>query len=299
MRRFLALLKFELKKTLSRKKAILFLLALNVVPLLASILSLMIYIKFKGWGLGPVSLSMLVSMMKNLFIAHIKLFAWISPFFLALVIGDSISGEAGRGHLKTLLLTPVTREQVIVGKAISILGFLLLAVIFGGFLLQVDLWVARALTDSPTLIPDVLAGKLADNQPDLTLVSTSAAAQLFVMLFIANLAMVGFFILFAMFSDMPILMAFISLIVLMSMQTYVLMAPFLAKLDDRHEKVAQWIFTRHLSNLFDFDVMQKILDGSITLTAQAIREPLTACLGWAVFFFLLAILIFRRKHILS
>lgn len=292
MTRFLTLVRFELVKVLARKKAILFLLALNVVPLLASVIALLVYLKMKGLGLGGLEYSVLVEMVRGLFTAHMLLFGWISPFFLALVIGDSFSGEAGRGYLKLLLLTPVRRWQVVVAKALAVLVFLLLAVALGGFFLQLDLWVARAVTENPSMIWDVKPATTA-------LVETSAALQLFVLSFLANLALVGFFILFSMFSESPVLMAFISLIVLMTMQTYVLMAPYLTKLDARYGQVADWCFTRHLSRMSEIKTVQGILQKSLSLADPWVREPMVASLGWAAFFFLLAIVVFQRKQILS
>lgn len=292
MRRFLTLIRFEMVKVLARKKAFLFLLALNVVPLLASIVALLIYLKLKGWGLGGFEFSVLVEMVRGLFIAHMVVFAWISPFFLALVIGDSVSGEAGRGSLKILLLTPVERWQVVVAKAVAVLVFLMLAVALGGFFLQLDLWVARAMTESPAMRWDVKTASTA-------LVETTAALQLFVLSFLSHLALVGFFLVFAQFSESPIMMAFISLIVLMTMQVYVLMAPHLAHLDPRFGQVADWCFTRHLSKLSSIETVQGILDQRLSLWHPDVWQPLRDGLGWAAFFFAVAILLFRRRPILN
>jgi ABC-type transport system involved in multi-copper enzyme maturation permease subunit len=298
VRRFMTLAMFEIRKVFVRKKAILFLLALNVIPILSGLLSLLIYVKFKGWGLGTMQLTPLVEMMRALFAGHIKLFAWISPFFLALVIGDSISGESGAGHLKTLLLTPVHRWQVLVAKGVAVLCFLLLAVMVGGLFLQGTLWVARAITDSPSIIRDLPAEPTAHfPEVSTTLVSTKAALRLLVMTFAANLAMVSFFILLALLSDSAIMSAFLSLTILMSMQSYVLMAPFLARLDDRFGTVAEWCFTRHLSQLFDLSTIQGILERGQALTEAAIWNPMIAGLGWAAAFFALAMFYFSRRPI--
>ncbi len=292
MSRFLPLIRFEMVKVLARKKAFLFLLALNVVPLLASVIALLIYVKLKGWGLGGFEFSVLVEMVRGLFTAHMVVFAWISPFFLSLVIGDSFSGEAGRGSLKILLLTPIERWQVVVAKALAVLVFLVVAVALGGFFLQLDLWVARAMTESPAIRWDI--------QPtSTTLVETAAALQLFVLSFLSHLALVGFFIVFAQFSESPIMMAFVSLIVLMTMQLYVLMAPHLARLDPRFGQVADWCFTRHLSKLSSIETVQGILDKRLSLGHPDVWRPMLDSLGWAALFFAVAILLFRRKPILN
>lgn len=292
MRRLLILFAFELKKVLARKKAILFLLALNVVPILASIAAMLAYLKMRSLGLGSLEYSVLVEMVQALFTAHMKLFAWISPFFLALVVGDSVSGEAGRGHLKTLLLTPVARWQVLLAKAAAVMTFLLLAVALGGLFLQIDLWVAHSMSRSGAIIMDVrdTGAVLADSRTALRLLTIS---------FMSNLAMVSYFLLAALFFETPILMAFSSLIPLMGMQTYVLMAPYLAKLDESYARWLPWCFTRHLSELTDIQTINGVLKQSLTLTSSDVWGPLTGSIGWAAAFFALALFVFHRRQVLS
>ncbi|HNW35759.1 MAG TPA: ABC transporter permease subunit [Candidatus Ozemobacteraceae bacterium] len=292
MRRLMVLFAFELKKVLARKKAILFLLALNVVPILASIAALLAYLKMRSLGLGSIEYSMLVEMVQALFTAHMKLFAWISPFFLALVVGDILSGEAGRGHLKTLLLTPVARWQVLLAKAAAVMIFLLMAVALGGLFLQIDLWVAHSMSQSGAIIMDIrdTGAVLADSRTALRLLTIS---------FMANLAMVAYFLLTALFFETPILMAFVSLIILMTMQTYVLMAPYLMKLDDAYARWLPWCFTRHLSQLTDLQTINGVLNQSLMLTSSEVWEPLTGSLGWAGLFLALAMFVFHRRQFFS
>lgn len=292
MRRLMVLFAFELKKVLARKKAILFLLALNVVPILASIAALLAYLKMRSLGLGSIEYSMLVEMVQALFTAHMKLFAWISPFFLALVVGDILSGEAGRGHLKTLLLTPVARWQVLLAKAAAVMIFLLMAVALGGLFLQIDLWVAHSMSQSGAIIMDIrdTGAVLADSRTALRLLTIS---------FMANLAMVAYFLLTALFFETPILMAFVSLIILMTMQTYVLMAPYLMKLDDAYARWLPWCFTRHLSQLTDLQTINGVLNQTLTLTSSEVWEPLAGSLGWAGLFLALAMFVFHRRQFFS
>ncbi|MBI3038429.1 hypothetical protein HYY75_05165 [bacterium] len=255
-------------------------IALNVVPILASILALLVYAKVKTWGLGGLEFSMLVKMMKALFTAHLKLFFWISPFFLALVIGDSFSGESGKGYLK-----------IILGKSFAIVIFLLLAVTLGGIFLQVDIWVARLVSVSPGVIMDMTA--------NASIIDSITALRVLFIMFVANLTFIGFFILFSQFWDSPILMALASLIVLMSIQTYVLMAPFLARFDPIYAALEKWCFTRHLSNLFAMENISSVLSNDLTLSDERLWNPLVASFGWAIFFFLIAWLFFERKPILN
>ncbi len=294
MNRFSVLVRFEIRKILSQKKAILFLLALNVIPILASFIALLIFIKFKGLGFGNIEFSVLLQLVRGLFTGHMKFFLFIAPFFLALVVGDSFSGESGRGYLKTLLLTPVARWQIVCAKAISILLFLLLAVALGGFFLQLNLWVARAITDSPTLVMDI-----GEKDVSTSLVEFGTGMRLLFLSFVTNLTLVGFFILFSLFFDSAIIMTFVSLIVLMGIQTFTMMAPYLDKLDDRYGKIAEWLFTKPLSQLSDLNIITGLLEKKYDLGTQVVMEPLASSLAWAIFFFLLSFLVFERRQILN
>ncbi|HNX74219.1 MAG TPA: ABC transporter permease [Candidatus Rifleibacterium sp.] len=301
MRRMLFLILFELKKILNRKKALLFLLALNVVPLVASLGLLVAYVKFKGFGFGEIQFSVLYEVVQGLFTAHFKLFAFIAPFFLALVVGDSFSTELGRGYMKTLLLTPVRRWQVISAKTMAIMLFLLLAVSLGGFFLQCDLLVARSLTQPTGLLSnDLLPGGLSTQiDKPLNLVSTSSAAQLLTMTFLANLMLIGFFIVFALFFESAILMTFTSLSVLMGVHTFFLIATnFLNKIDVWYDQAAKWCFTRHLDELFSINTINSILDGRASLMTDHVFAAWTAAFAWAVLFYAIAVLLFSRRQIL-
>lgn len=296
MRRMLFLILFELKKILNRKKALLFLLALNVVPLVASLALIVAYVKFKGFGFGEVQFSVLYEVVQGLFTAHFKLFAFIAPFFLALVVGDSFSTELSRGYMKMLLLTPVRRWQVISAKTVAIMLFLLLAVCLGGFFLQADLLVARSLSQNSGVLPGVLETELA--RP-IYLVSTSSAMQLLALTFMANLMLIGFFTVFALFFESAILMSFTSLSVLMGVHTFYLIATtLLNKIDIWYEHAAEWCFTRHLDELFSISNIDKMLEGRVNLLSDGIYGAWTATFGWAVFFFAIAVLLFSRRQIL-
>ncbi|HNS08780.1 MAG TPA: hypothetical protein PKN29_03715 [Candidatus Ozemobacteraceae bacterium] len=300
MRRMLFLILFELKKILNRKKALLFLLALNIVPLVASLALIVAYVKFKGFGFGEVQFSVLHEIVKGLFTAHFKLFAFIAPFFLALVVGDSFSTELSRGYMKMLLLTPVRRWQVITAKTLAIMLFLLLAVCLGGFFLQADLLVARSLTQTSGLLPNALPDALnVDISKPLYLVSTSSAFQLLVLTFVGNLMLIGFFIVFALFFESAILMSFTSLSALMGIHTFYLIASsLLNKIDVWYESAAKWCFTRHLDELFSVNTIETILESRGNLLTDNIFTAWQSSLGWAVLFYAIAVLLFSRRQIL-
>lgn len=294
MHRLITLIKFELKKILNRKKALLFLLALNVVPLVASIALLIAYIKFRGFGFGEVQFSALYEIVQGLFTGHVKLFSFVAPFFLALVVGDSFSTEFSRGYMKMLLLTPVRRWQVITAKTLAIMIFLLIAVCLGGLFLQADLLVARALTQSSGILP-----ASADYSGPLSLVSTGAALQLLAMTFLGNLMLIGFFIVFALFFESAILMSFCSLSALMGVHTFYLIATnLLSKIDAWYGRAAEWCFSRHLDSLFSVATIEKVLEGKATLLSAEIWSTLVSISGWSVLFFVVAVAIFSRRQIL-
>lgn len=298
MQRMLILTLFELKKILSRKKALLFLLALNIVPLVASLALLIAYARFKGFGPGEVHFRVFYEGVQWLFTAHIKLFTYIAPFFLALVVGDSFSTEFNRGYMKMLLITPVRRWQVITAKTVSIMLFLLLAVTIGGILLQTDLLIARAITQNSAL-ENILQDKIDVGEDKVQLVGTGAALQLLFMTFVGNLMLIGFFILFSLFFESAIIMAFSSLSLLMGLHTYYLIASnLLGKLDVWYADIAQWCFSRHLSDLFSVKCINNILVEEISVVDSAVLSSLGSAFAWALFFYFIALLIFSRKQIL-
>ncbi|HAE39993.1 MAG TPA: hypothetical protein DCG57_15390 [Candidatus Riflebacteria bacterium] len=307
MKRMLFLILFELKKILNRKKALLFLLALNVVPLVASLALLIAFVKFRGFGFGQIQFSVLYEIVQGLFTGHVKLFAFIAPFFLALVVGDSFSTEFSRGYMKMLLLTPINRWQVITAKTVAIMIFLLLAVAIGGMFLQADLLIARTLTQnsgdiSDTLLqsmPESVRNSLPSDAKPLYLVSTTSALQLLAMTFFGNLMLIGFFIVFSLFFESAILMSFTSLSVLMAVHTFYLIATgLLSKIDPVYNQLAQWCFTRHLDDLFAVKSIQNILEGKAGLLSEGIFSSLLAISFWTAAFYLLATLIFSRRQIL-
>ncbi|MDN5280236.1 MAG: family transporter protein [Clostridiales bacterium] len=300
MQRMIVLILFELKKILTRKKALLFLIALNVIPLVASIALIIAYLKFKSFGFGEVQFSMLYEIVQALFTGHIKLFSYIAPFFLALVVGDSFSTEFNKGYMKMLLITPVRRWQVISAKTIAVMLFLLLAVTIGGIFLQADLFVARAITQNSGAIPQqMLPDSLGNLDKPTHLVSSLAALQLLFMTFAGNLMLVGFFILFSLFFESAIIMSFTSLSVLMGLHTfYIIASNFLGKIDVWYTDLAAWVFSRHLSDLFSVSRIEGILEGKLSLFSSEVLSTLGSSFGWAALFYLLALAVFSRKQIL-
>ena len=310
MTRMLNLILFELKKILNNKKAFLFLMVLNITPIIASIVLLLVYLTCKGLGLGEIQFTGMKTIIQNLFTGHFTLFAYIAPFFLALIVGDSFSTEFGRGYMKMLLLTPVKRWQVVTAKTISIITYLLIAVLLGGLILQTDLLVARAVTQPTGILPPSLQAKALDSS--LSMVSFSSATQLLILTFVSNLMLIGFFIFLSMFFESAILMSFSSLGIIMGIQVFYLsttvLSTFFAGFKDGSSlKILITIFdflakhccfTRHYTDLFTWKVIQDILDGKSSLLSTNIATSLGYCFLWSVIFYGIATFVFSRKQVL-
>lgn len=311
MQRMMNLILFELKKILNNKKAFLFLLVLNITPIVASLILLIVYITCRGLGFGDVQFMGMKKAVQYMFTGHFTLFSYIAPFFLALIVGDSFSTEFGKGYMKMLLVTPVKRWQVITAKSVAVITFLLIAVLLGGLILQTDLLIARGVTQPSGIMPNSFQTKAMDSS--LAMVTFSSAFQLLLITFIANLMMIGFFIVFSMFFESAILMSFCSLSAVMAIQVFYWSSDILkALLSDVSKgfsnlnlliRTFDWIstnccFTRFFTSLFSVNLIQDILDRKLTLMSENIYEPLWLCVVWSLIFYCLATFIFSRKQIL-
>ncbi len=311
MERMKNLILFELKKILNNKKAFLFLLVLNMVPLVSSLILLITYITCRGLGLGDIQFIGMKKAIQFMFTGHFTIFSYIAPFFLALIVGDSFSTEFGRGYMKMLLITPVKRWQIIVAKSVSVITFLLIAVVLGALILQTDLLIAKGITQPMGVLPQNLQAKAMDSS--LSMVTASSAAQLFVISFIANIMMIGFFIVFSMFFESAILMAFCSLSAILGIHVFywssdilkTLLSGFLTKgsslefLIVSFDNISKYLcFTRYYTDLFDINTIQELLNGKISIFADKVFGPLEFCLVWILIFYWLANHIFLRKQIL-
>lgn len=320
MKRLMNLVLFEIRKILNRKKAFLFLLVMNIVPVVSSIVLLIAYISCKGFGFGNVQFAAMKSMVQGLFSAHFTIFGYTAPFFLALIVGDSFSTEFGKGYMKMLLITPIRRWQVITAKSISVMCYLLVAVALGGLILQADLLIAKGITD-PGILPASVAEEMGVTvSPEMTeniiktlpenvqkrvslnnsivMVSASSAMQLLVVTFVANLMLIGFLIVFSMFFESAILMSFCSLAAIMAIHVFYWSSKIFGPVVEWLKTVAKLCFTRHFTDLFSINLIKDVIEGKINLLSDKIFEPMGYSLLWAVIFYALAVFIFSRKQIL-
>ncbi len=290
MPRFVLLVGFELRKILLQKKAFLFLLALNVVPLLTSTLGVLLWVKVQSLGFTQgLEYSFLVEGMRGILTGHIKLFSLVVPFFLALIVGDVISRELGNGQMKTLLLTPLARAQILAAKALAVMLFLSVVIAFGGVLLQVDIWVAHALKSQSGIVFDLPA--------ETQLLTTTAALRILALTFVMDLVLIAYFTVFALLTDSALLMAVGSLILLMSSAVFCAIAPVVEKLDPRYEAVAKWLFPRYLSEVLSIEAIKGLIEGKVALGDAQMLNPLLATGAWTVGLGLLALGVFHRREI--
>lgn len=290
MPRFVLLVGFELRKILLQKKAFLFLLALNVVPLLTSTLGVLLWVKVQSLGFTQgLEYSFLVEGMRGILTGHIKLFSLVVPFFLALIVGDVISRELGNGQMKTLLLTPLARAQILAAKALAVMLFLSVVIAFGGVLLQIDIWVAHALKSQSGIVFDLPA--------ETQLLTTTAALRILALTFVMDLVLIAYFTVFALLTDSALLMAVGSLILLMSSAVFCAIAPVVEKLDPRYEAVAKWLFPRYLSEVLSIEAIKGLIEGKVALGDAQMLNPLLATGAWTVGLGLLALGVFHRREI--
>ena len=310
--RIINLIVFELKKILNNKKAFLFLLVLNITPIIASLVLLLVYITCKGFGFGEVQFSGMKIIVQQMFKGHFFLFGYIAPFFLALIVGDSFSTEFGRGYMKMLLLTPVKRWQVITAKTSAIITYLLIAVLLGGIILQTDLLIARSVTQTSGVLSNALQKNPLDES--LSMVSFSSASQLLIITFIANIMLIGFFIILSMFFESAILMTFSSMGIVMGIHIFYLSSSIIKTLFNDISNLKTLVnslnfisqnfcFTRHFTEVFSMEIIGGVLDGkqsiwAATNTPNPLLNSLGWCLLWSIIFYGIATWIFSRKQVL-
>lgn len=298
MKRLLNLVLFEIRKILNNKKAFLFLLVLNVVPIVASLVLLITYISCRGLGLGDIQFYAMKKVIQTLFTSHFTLFGYISPFFLALIVGDIFSTELGRGYMKMLLITPVKRWQVITSKSLAVIIFLLVAVLLGGIILQTDLIIAKSVTQPSGILPDSVQSQAMDTS--ISMVTFKSAVQLLVITFIADTMIIGIFIVFSLFFESAILMSFCSLSTIMAIHVLYLTSNILKEFQfvSWFDHLKYICFTRHYTDIFSISIIRDILEGKLNIASDNVLNPLGYCVLWSILFYFLAMFIFSRKQVL-
>jgi ABC-2 type transport system permease protein len=119
----------ELRKLARRPRTWATLLLLDLLPSVVAVLLAVTHLGPRP-GQGPAFLS---AVLANGTLFSVAALAIVLPLFLpvavAVIAGDSIAGEAQGGTLRYLLTRPVGRSRLLVAKLVSVLVFVLVAVV--------------------------------------------------------------------------------------------------------------------------------------------------------------------------
>lgn len=119
----------ELRKLLRRPRTWATILLLDALPTLVAVLLAFTDLAPRP-GEGPVFLSAVLS---NGSLFPLAALAIVLPLFLpiavAVVAGESVAGEAQAGTLRYLLVRPVGRTTLLIAKLVSVIAFVLIAVV--------------------------------------------------------------------------------------------------------------------------------------------------------------------------
>jgi ABC-2 type transport system permease protein len=123
------MLRVELSRLLTRPRTWLTIILLAGLPVLVG--------AFLRWtGIGPrpgQGPALLAEVLSNGLLFPAAALALVLPVFLpvatAVVAGDTIAGEASAGTLRYLLVRPVPRTRLLVAKLVSVVVFVILAVV--------------------------------------------------------------------------------------------------------------------------------------------------------------------------
>ena len=119
----------ELRKLFRRPRTWTTIAALNALPLLVAVLLVVTDLAPRP-GEGPPFLSAVLS---NPALFPLAALAIVLPLFLpiavAVVAGDAVAGEAQAGTLRYLLARPAGRTRLLVAKLVSVIAFVLVAVV--------------------------------------------------------------------------------------------------------------------------------------------------------------------------
>lgn len=123
------MIRVELVKMLRRPRTWVTLAMLNLLPTIVAILLAVTAIGPQP-GEGPAFLSAVLTDGRLFPLAALAIvLPLFMPIAVAVVAGDSVAGEAQAGTLRYVLIRPVGRTHLLVAKLVSVLAFVLLAVV--------------------------------------------------------------------------------------------------------------------------------------------------------------------------
>jgi ABC-2 type transport system permease protein len=117
-------LRSEIRLVFVRPRTIVLLVVLAVIPVLLGVVLWVSGVGNNGSGGGPPFLNQVAG--NGVFLAFVALVVMLTlvlPLVIAIVAGDSIAGEAGRGTLRYLLTVPAGRTRLLTVKYATVVVF--------------------------------------------------------------------------------------------------------------------------------------------------------------------------------
>ncbi len=213
------------------------------------------------------------------------------PLLVSLVAGDQIAGEANMGTLRLLITKPVNRGQLLLVKYTASMVYTILLLIWMA-ILALGLSIILFGTNDMVIVRNNVIEQIS--QADI--LWRYIAAFGFAAVALSTVAALAF--LLSVFADNSIgpIVATISIVII-----FTIMAEMKIPIYD--ETVKPWLFTTHMLAWKGFFYSKataegQVLKGSIE-NLPAILRSLAILLGYIVVFVTAAILVFRKKDILS
>jgi len=192
------MIRVELSKMLRRPRTWVIILGLNLLPTVVAVLLAVTDLGPQP-GEGPAFLS---AVLTDGTLFPLAALAMVLPLFMpvavAVVAGDAVAGEAQAGTLRYLLTRPVGRARLLVAKLVSVIAFVLLAVVV---VAVVGYVVGRLLLgggDASALVTGISGSSLTSTQ----LVERTLLAVVYVTLSMLGVAALA--LLLSTFTDSPL-----------------------------------------------------------------------------------------------
>src|SRR3954452_13802008 len=158
----------ELQKLVRRPRTWVVIALLNALPTLVAVLLAVTDIGPQP-GEGPAFLSAVLTDGKLFPLAALGIvLPLFMPVAVAVVAGDAVAGEAQAGTLRYVLVRPVGRTRLLVAKLVSVLAFVLLAVVVvaavGYVVGTLLLGRGQTVPGTPTLVTGISGNALTSTQ---------------------------------------------------------------------------------------------------------------------------------------
>lgn len=218
----------------------------------------------------------------NLLLVHV-------PILVALIAGDTISGEANMGTLRLLASKPVSRTQLLIVKFTASVFYTLVLLLWVALL---SLFLSMLIFDTNSMyVPKELEAYLIQESDILW---RYAAAFGFAGLALTMVASMAF--MFSVFADNSIgpIVATVCVIIVFTILTQ-MEIPF-------YDTIKPYLFTTHMlgwKGFFYVKGVDGVTENGSIANLSAILKSAGILVGYTVAFLLIAAWYFRKKNILS